>query len=70
MELQKEQEGQFQQQSQEQQQVQAQIEQLEVMIKQFLSKEALQRYGNQKLLTRKKQFSYWSFWVKPYSKDR
>jgi len=48
MELQKEQEGQFQQQSQEQQQVQAQIEQLEVMIKQFLSKEALQRYGNLK----------------------
>ena len=48
MELQKQQEEPFQQQAQEQQQIQTQIEQLEVMIKQFLSKEALQRYGNLK----------------------
>jgi len=44
MELQ-EQQG---EQLQEQQQLQAQIEQLEAMVKQFLSKEALQRYGNLK----------------------
>lgn len=34
--------------SQEQHQMQAQIGQLETMIKQFLTKEALQRYGNVK----------------------
>lgn len=33
---------------QEQQQLQSQVEQLDVMVKQFLSKEALQRYGNLK----------------------
>ena len=33
---------------QEQQQMQAQLEQLEIVVKQFLSKEALQRYGNLK----------------------
>lgn len=48
MELQNQQEEALQQQSQEQQQLQSQIEQLEVMVKQFLSKEALQRYGNLK----------------------
>ena len=44
MELQNQQDEQLQ----EQQQLQSQIEQLEVMVKQFLSKEALQRYGNLK----------------------
>ncbi len=44
MELQKQQGGQIQ----EQQQLQAQVEQLEATVKQFLSKEALQRYGNLK----------------------
>ncbi len=44
MELQKQQEEQLQ----EQQQLQTQLEQLETLVKQFLSKEALQRYGNLK----------------------
>lgn len=48
MELQKQQEEQLQQQTQEQQQLQAQLEQLETVVKQFLSKDALQRYGNLK----------------------
>ncbi len=46
-ELQKQQEQAIQQQSQEQQ-LQSQLEQLEAVVKQFLSKEALQRYGNLK----------------------
>jgi programmed cell death protein 5 len=48
MELQKQQEEALQQQVGEQQQLQAQIEQLENLVKQFLTKEALQRYGNLK----------------------
>ena len=48
MELQQQQEEQLQNQSQEQQQMQAQLEQLETVVKQFLTKEALQRYGNLK----------------------
>jgi len=48
MELQNQQEESLQNQAQEQQQLQAQIEQLETLVKQFLSKEALQRYGNLK----------------------
>jgi len=47
-ELQKQQEESLQQQAQEQQQLQSQIEQLETLVKQYLSKEALQRYGNLK----------------------
>lgn len=47
IELQKQQEE-FQRQSEEQEQLQAQLEQLEALVKNFLSKEALQRYGNLK----------------------
>ena len=36
------------QQAGEQQQMQAQLEQLEIVVKQFLTKEALQRFGNLK----------------------
>lgn len=46
MELQKQQEEALQKQVQGQQQLEAQLEQLEALVKQFLSKEALQRYGN------------------------
>ncbi len=46
-ELQNQQEEQLQQ-AGEQQQMQAQIEQLEIVVKQFLTKEALQRFGNLK----------------------
>lgn len=46
MELQKQQEEALQRQVQEQQQLEAQLKQLEALVKQFLSKEALQRYGN------------------------
>ena len=38
----------LQKQAEEQQQIQAQLEQLETLVKQFLTKEALQRYGNLK----------------------
>jgi programmed cell death protein 5 len=38
-----------QQQAQEQQQIQAQIAQMEAAVKQFLDKDALQRYGNLKI---------------------
>ena len=48
MELQKQQEEALQQQVGEQQQLQGQIEQLENLVRQFLTKEALQRYGNLK----------------------
>lgn len=47
MELQRQQEEALKQQTEEQQ-LQAQIEQLEDLVRQFLSKEALQRYGNLK----------------------
>jgi len=47
-ELQKQQEESLQEQAAEQQQLQSQLEQLEAVAKQFLSKEALQRYGNLK----------------------
>jgi len=47
-ELQEQQQDQLQQQAQEQQQLQSQIEQLEAVVKQFLTKEALQRFGNLK----------------------
>ena len=47
-ELQEQQREQLQQQAQEQNQLQSQIEQLESIVKQFLTKEALQRYGNLK----------------------
>ncbi|MBW2975284.1 hypothetical protein KY366_06200 [Candidatus Woesearchaeota archaeon] len=50
IELQKQQEEEMQ----EQQQLQAQVEQLEIMLRQFLSKEALQRYGNLKAAHREK----------------
>lgn len=49
IEKQKQQEEQLQKQVEEQQQLQAQLEQLETLVKQFLSKEALQRYGNLKV---------------------
>ena len=39
---------QFQQQSQEEEQMKQQIEQLEAIVKQALTKEALERYGNLK----------------------
>lgn len=48
MELQKQQEDALRQQAQEDQQMQAQVDQLEAAVRQFLSKEALQRYGNLK----------------------
>lgn len=38
----------LQEQAEEQQQIQTKLEQLETLVKQFLSKEALQRYGNLK----------------------
>ena len=47
-ELKKAQLGQLQQQSQEEQQLQQQIQQLEMVVKQALTKEALERYGNLK----------------------
>ena len=47
MELQKEQQNNIQKESQEQQ-IQSQLGQLEIVVKQYLSKEALQRYGNLK----------------------
>jgi len=47
-ELQNQQEEALKQQAQEQEQLQAQLEQLEAVVKQYLSKEALQRYGNLK----------------------
>jgi programmed cell death protein 5 len=40
--------GQMQQQSQEEEQLKQQIEQLEITVKQALTKDALQRYGNLK----------------------
>ena len=40
--------GKMQQQSQEEEQLQQQIQQLEIIVKQALTKEALQRYGNLK----------------------
>jgi programmed cell death protein 5 len=46
-EIQKQQEA-LNQQSNEHQQLQAQVEQLEAGVKQYLSKEALERYGNLK----------------------
>ena len=50
-ELQKQQQ---QRQVEEQQELQSQIEQLEIIVKQFLSKEALQRYGNLKVAHQEK----------------
>lgn len=47
-ELKKTQLEQFQQQSQEEEQMKQQIEQLEAIVKQALTKEALERYGNLK----------------------
>lgn len=47
MEFQKKQEE-LQKQGEEQQQLEAQLEQLEAVVKQFLSKKALERYGNVK----------------------
>ena len=47
-ELRKNQLEKIQQQSQEEQQLQQQIQQLELMVKQVLTKEALQRYSNLK----------------------
>lgn len=47
-ELRSQQEEALKQQAQEQQQLQAQLEQLETVVKQFLSKEAIERYGNLK----------------------
>src|SRR3989338_4152365 len=46
--LQKQQQEALQNQAEEQQQLQSQIEQLEAAVKQYLTKEALQRYGNLK----------------------
>ncbi len=43
-----------QNQTEQQQEVQAQFEQLELTVKQFLSKEALERYGNIKTVYRDK----------------
>jgi|SRR3989344_4831850 len=48
LELQRQQEAAFQRQVEEQQQLQQQIEQFELMVKQFFTKEALERYGNLK----------------------
>ena len=47
-ELRRDQLGQIQQQSQEEEQLKQQIQQLELIVKQALTKEALQRYGNLK----------------------
>ena len=47
-ELRKKQLEEMQQQAQEQQQLQQQIQQLEIMVKQALTKEALERYSNLK----------------------
>jgi|TARA_B100001964_G_C14237318_1_gene603123 programmed cell death protein 5 len=47
-ELKKAQLGQLQQQANEEEQLKQQIQQLELMVKQALTKEALQRYGNLK----------------------
>lgn len=47
-ELRKRQFGQMQQQAQEQEQFQQQVQQLEIIVKQALTKEALERYGNLK----------------------
>ncbi|MCK5283117.1 MAG: hypothetical protein KAK00_06930 [Nanoarchaeota archaeon] len=49
MELQARQQEGLQEQAGEQQRIQNQIEQLEALVKQFLAKEALQRYGNLKV---------------------
>jgi len=46
--LQRSQQGKLQQQMQEEAQLQQQAEQLEIIVKQKLTKEALQRYGNLK----------------------
>ena len=48
MELQRQQQDNLKEQIGEQQQLQAQVEQLEAVVRQFLSREALQRYGNLK----------------------
>ena len=47
-ELMRSQQDKLQQQSQEQSQIQQQIEQMEMIVRQFLSSEALARYGNLK----------------------
>lgn len=47
-ELQQKQQESFQQQAQQESQLQQQIEQLESVVRQFFTKEALQRYGNLK----------------------
>ena len=47
-ELQNQQKESLQNQAAEQQQLQSQLEQLEIAVKQYLTKEALQRYGNLK----------------------
>lgn len=47
-EIRKKQLEQVQQQAQEQEQFQQQVQQLEIMVKQALTKEALERYGNLK----------------------
>ena len=54
MELQRQQESQIQSQLEEQQQLQQQIEQLETVVKQFLTKEALERFGNLKAAHKEK----------------
>ncbi len=48
IELQKQQEEQIKKSIEEQKQIQQQIEQLEMLVKQFFTKEALERYGNLK----------------------
>ena len=55
MELQKQQQSAMQQQMQEEAQLQEQLQQLEAVVKQYLTKEALIRYGNIKAAHPEKQ---------------
>lgn len=54
MEFQAQQQNAIQGQAEEQQQIQNQVEQLEGLVKQFLTKEALERYGNLKTVHQEK----------------
>jgi programmed cell death protein 5 len=49
LELQRKQQEELQRQAEEQQKLEEKIEELEMLVKQYLGKEALQRYGNLKI---------------------
>ncbi len=57
LELQEQQKSAYQKQLEEQQQVQAQVNELETLVKQYLTKEALQRFGNLKIAHKEKTLS-------------